>query len=98
MDLVAFEMQLAQVRRYGKNFVASEPRTRRTVFSARSTVRTGRRPSAVRLQGSLLILDTLRIFDGNSKHLKAAADADDRDTGFSEPAKLLGKTAPLKPA
>ena len=47
--------------------------------------------------GLVLILDTLRIIDGNSKHLKAAADADDRDTGFSEPAKLLGKTAPLKP-
>ncbi len=47
--------------------------------------------------GLVLILDTLRIIDGNSKHLKAAADADDRDTGFSEPPKLLGKTALLKP-
>ena len=44
-----------------------------------------------------LVLDTVRIFDRKTQYLKAAADADDRDTDFSEPPKLLGTAALLDP-
>src|SRR3989442_11582041 len=49
------------------------------------------------ITGCSLILDTLGIFNGNTEHLKAAADADDRHADFREPAKLTGKTTMLQP-
>ena len=62
-----------------------------------NTVRTGRKPSPFRLHGSSLILDPIGIFNGTAKHLKTAADADEGNAVFTEPAKFLGKTSTVKP-
>ena len=43
------------------------------------------------------ILDPVGIFNRTAKHLKAAADTDEGNAGFTEPAKLPGKTSTVEP-
>jgi hypothetical protein len=44
-----------------------------------------------------LILDPMGIFNGTAKHLKTAADTDERNAGFTESAELPGKPSTVKP-
>ncbi len=96
VDLVAFE------RNWRRRIVAKKIAAQKASNAPHGFLRSEhgmRRQKTERgsAAGHALVLDTVGIFNGKSKHLKAAADTDHRNSDINKAPKFQRKTTLLKP-